>query len=139
MRNRHPRGCSAIFNTFQKLMTPLRIGTLAGKGPRTAEYIRAINVHGFESFQINFWQQLKGTDLGQLAIDVREALAGSDAIISSLGINKNPLGTEAIDLETRRIWEEMIDRAHEFGTNLVCGFTGRVPDKSIPDSLPRFK
>jgi sugar phosphate isomerase/epimerase len=120
-------------------MTPLRIGTLAGKGPRTAEYIRAIKVHGFESFQINFWQTLKGTDLSRLAIDVREALAGSDAIISSLGIYGNPLGAEEIDLETRHIWEEMIDHAHEFGTNLVCGFTGRVPDKSIPDSIPRFK
>jgi sugar phosphate isomerase/epimerase len=117
----------------------IRIGTLAGKGPRTAEYIRAILPHGFESFQINFWQHLHQTDLVLLAKQVNEVLAGTPAVISSLGIYGNPLGTESIDEETRRVWELCIDRAGDFGCDLVCGFTGRVADKPIPESLPRFK
>ena len=121
------------------MQNDIRIGTLAGKGPRTAEYIKGILPHGFESFQINFWQSLKGTDLAQLAREVKEVLAGSDAIISSLAIFGNPLGTQEIDAETRSVWEACIDRAHDFGCDLVCGFTGRVVDQPIPESLPRFK
>lgn len=117
----------------------IRIGTLAGKGPRTAEYIKAILPHGFESFQINFWQTLKGTDLPQLARQLKETLAGGEAIISSLGIYGNPLGLETIDAETRKVWEMCIDHARDFGTDLVCGFAGRVVNQPIPESLPRFK
>jgi sugar phosphate isomerase/epimerase len=115
------------------------IGTLAGKGPRTAEYIKAILPHGFESFQINFWQELKGTDLARLALEVKEVLAGSPALISSLGIYGNPLGSQPADAEVRSIWEACIDRAADFGCDLVCGFAGRVVGTSIPDSIPRFR
>ena len=117
----------------------IRIGTLAGKGPRTAEYIKAILPHGFESFQINFWQSLKGTDLPQLARQLKDVLAGTDAVVSSLAIYGNPLGTQTVDAETRAVWEACIDHAQDFGCDLVCGFTGRVVDQPIPDSLPRFK
>lgn len=117
----------------------IRIGTLAGKGPRTAEYIKAILPHGFESFQINFWQTLKGTDLKKLAREVKDVLSGSDAIISSLGIYGNPLGVLEIDAETRTVWEACIDSARDFGCDMVCGFAGRVVDQPIPESLPRFK
>jgi sugar phosphate isomerase/epimerase len=117
----------------------IRIGTLAGKGPRTAEYIKAILPHGFESFQINFWQSLKGTDLARLAGELKEVLAGKDAIVSSLSIYGNPLGLQPVDAETRSVWEACIDHAQDFGCDLVCGFAGRVVGHSIPDSLPRFK
>lgn len=122
------------------MTTPdIRIGTLAGKGPRTAEYIEALLPHGFESFQINFWQHLHATALPELAPRVLDVLAGSDAVVSSLGIYGNPLGTEPIDLETRAAWETCIDHARDFDCDLVCGFTGRLPDRPIPESLPRFK
>lgn len=117
----------------------IRIGTLAGKGPRTAEYIKAILPHGFESFQLNFWQTTKGADLVQVARELNEFLPASGATISSLGVYGNPLGIEPIDAETRALWELSIDRARDFGCDLVCGFTGRVVDKPIPESLPRFK
>ncbi|HEU5081051.1 MAG TPA: sugar phosphate isomerase/epimerase [Opitutaceae bacterium] len=119
--------------------SPLPIGTLAGKGPRTAEYIKAILPHGFESFQIHFGQDLKGADLGKVAREVREVLSGSEAKISSLAIYANPLGATETDENVRKIWEQCIDHAHDFGCDLVCGFTGRVVDKPIPESLPRFK
>lgn len=117
----------------------IRIGTLAGQGPRTAEYIAAILGHGFESFQINFWQHLHGTDLPRLAREVSGVLEGGKAVISSLAIYGNPLGETAADAETRSAWEACIDRARDFGCDLVCGFTGRVVDRPIPESIPRLK
>ena len=117
----------------------IRIGTLVNGGPNTADYIRQILPHGFESFTITFWQTLGGTDLKMLAAEVKEVLDGSGAVISALEIFGNPLEGEAKDIETLRGWEVLIDHAHLFGTDIVAGFTGRVRGKPLPDSLPRFK
>ncbi|HUG12782.1 MAG TPA: sugar phosphate isomerase/epimerase [Opitutaceae bacterium] len=116
----------------------IRIGTLAGRGEKTAAYIREILPHGFESFQINFWKTLGGVNLKQLARETKEALDGSGAIVSSLGIYGNPLDGTDDARECLRGWKACIDNAHHFGTDLVCGFTGRVPGKPLPDSIPRF-
>jgi sugar phosphate isomerase/epimerase len=120
-------------------MKDIRIGTLAGNGIHTAQYIKDILPHGFESFQINFWKTLGDVQLPELANQVQEVLAGTDAIVSSLSVFGNPLENGAIDQETLRGWEACIDHAHLFGTDLVTGFSGRVRGKSIPDSMPRFK
>jgi sugar phosphate isomerase/epimerase len=117
----------------------IRIGTLVNKGAKNPEYISQIVGHGFECFQIMFWKTLGGVDLPQLAERVNEALAGTGATISSLGVFGNPLETNDEDLETLRGWEQAIDHAHLFGTDLVCGFTGRIRGKSIDESIPRFK
>jgi len=116
-----------------------RVGTMAGKDLKTADYIRQLLPLGFESFQINFWQKLGDVDLGRLAEEVRTALTGSDAIVSSLAVFGNPLGTNEIDALTRQGWEKAIDAAPDFGCDLVCGFAGRVVNQPVPDSIPRFK
>ena len=67
----------------------IRIGTLTGGSPTTAETIRSLLPHGFESFQITFWQTLGDTDLARLAGEVRQTLDGSGAVISSLGVFGN--------------------------------------------------
>ena len=117
----------------------IRIGTLAGKGNQTPDYIAKILPHGFESFQINFWQTLGDVDLNRLSTEVSQVLDGHDAIISSLGIFGNPLESDDEAEATRKGWEACIDHAHEFGTDLVCGFAGRVRDVPVPDSLSRYK
>jgi sugar phosphate isomerase/epimerase len=116
----------------------IRIGTLAGKGPRTVEYVRSLLPHGFESFQINFHKSLEGVDLAELGKELTELLNDTGATISSLGIYGNPLGDEPGDHAIRSAWEFAIDTAHTFGTDLVCGFTGRVRGASIPDSMHRY-
>jgi sugar phosphate isomerase/epimerase len=116
----------------------IRIGTLA-PGDKGANYIRQVLPHGFESFSITFWQTLGKTDLKRLAAEVRELLAGTDAIVSSVGIFGNPLMDAAIDRETRDGWKRLIDAAPLFGCDLVCGFAGRVADKPIDQSIPQFK
>lgn len=117
----------------------IRIGTLvSGNGADPAGYIRQILPHGFESFQITFWQTLGGANLPDMAARVKEVI-GDKAVISSLAVFGNPLDGEERDLETLRAWEAAIDNAHLFGSGIVAGFTGRLRGKSIPDSIPRYR
>lgn len=115
----------------------IRIGTLVPAGPHAAEYIRQILPHGFESFELTFSRRIGETGLEALAQSVRAALEadGGGAIISSLGIYGNTL----TDAETRADFARLIDAAERFGCKLVCGFSGRIPGKPVPDSLPAFK
>jgi sugar phosphate isomerase/epimerase len=113
----------------------IRIGTLvSGNDDDPAGYIKHILPHGFESFQITFWQTTEGIDFQKLADEVNAALDGSGAIISSLGMFGNPLETEEIDLQSLKV----IDNAHLFNCDIVGGFTGRVRGKAIHESIPRF-
>jgi len=117
----------------------IRIGTLAGKGPKTAEYIRGLIPLGFESFQINFWQTLGDANLKKMAEEVRPLVEKSGTVVSSLGMFGNPLGDKEIDEVTRKGWEATIDAAPDFGCDMVCGFAGRVVNKPVPESIARFK
>lgn len=114
----------------------IRIGTLASAA-KGAAYLRQIIPHGFESFELTFWKNLGGVDVPALADEVNETLEefGNTAIISSLGVYGNPL----MDDTCVDAWKACIDNAHLFGTTLVCGFAGRVVDKPVPESMPRFK
>lgn len=116
----------------------IRIGTLVNGGAKTADYIRQILPYGFESFSITFWQRIGDTDLKRLAEEVKEVLADSGAIISSLSCFGNPLMDRDIDKETRDGWKKLIDAAHLFGCNIVSGFAGRIIDKPIPDSMKQY-
>ena len=116
----------------------IRIGTLVHGGPHTAEYIRKILPHGFESFQISFWKTIGETDLKRLAGEVKGVLGSSGAVISSLGIFGNPLDVTPEAELLRQHWAQCIDAAPLFGATIVAGFTGRVVGQSIPDSMNRF-
>jgi sugar phosphate isomerase/epimerase len=118
----------------------IRIGTLAGRNEKTADYIRAILPHGFESFEINFWQDLHGVDLKALAAETRRALEGSGAVISCLGVYGNPLDpAHPKHGETLKAWKACIEHAPRFGCDLVCGFAGRIIGKPIPESMKAFR
>ena len=113
------------------------IGTMAGKDERTAQYIQRIAPLGFECFQINFFKAMPaGMDLAKLAGDVRRVLdeTGRGQVVSALGMYGNPLEDEAC----MRVWEQMIDTAEAFGTNLVCGFAGAVEGRPVPESMGRY-
>lgn len=116
----------------------IRIGTLVSGSDHGTKYIGQILPYGFESFSITFWQSLKGTDLARLAQEVKEVIGDSGAVVSTLGIFGNPLGTEPIDQEARDVWGKLIDAAHLFGCDIVSGFAGRVVDRPIDESIPRF-
>ncbi len=114
----------------------IRIGTLVqgrvAGGP--AHYIRQILPHGFESFSLTFVGNLENVDLPKTAAEIKDALGSSGAVISSVGIYGNPLVNDA----ARDGWRQLIDAAELFGCNIVAGFTGRVVDKPVPESIKRF-
>jgi len=115
----------------------IRIGTMVGGD--YANYIRQILPHGFESFSLSWWQTLGDTDLKRVARDVKAALAGSNAVISSLSAFGNPLHTDDLAAQTRDAWKKLIDVAPLFGENIcITGFAGRVVDKPIDQSVDRF-
>lgn len=123
-------------NIGGNLMSQIRIGTLVngGEAPRI---LPQIIPHGFESFSLTFWQSTGTTNLSELAKQVKDVLAEKEIPISSLSIFGNVLTGEGNNADTLQSWERLIDVAHEFGTDLITGFTGRMPG-TIEQSLPRF-
>jgi sugar phosphate isomerase/epimerase len=114
----------------------IRIGTLVqgGTPEKTADYIRQILPHGFESFQINFWQKIGDVNLRELAKRVL-AECGDAATISSLGVFGNPLQ----DAQTAKSFEQAIKNVKHFGADIVAGFAGALQDRPVPDSMPAVK
>ena len=119
-------------------MDKLRIGTLIG-GKDAVRVIPQLIPYGFESFSITFWQTTGGIDLEDMAKKVGDVLAGHDVIISCLSLFGNPLMGEGESSDALASWERLIDSAHLFGTDLVTGFTGRIVDRPVDESIPRFK
>ena len=119
-------------------MHDIKIGTLVGAG-NAKKMIPRLIPYGFETFSLTFWETTGGMDLERLAEDVNEALAGSDCRISGVGVYGNPLVDSEKGLAARDSWAQLIKAAHLFGTDLVAGFAGRVPDVPVLESLPKFK
>jgi sugar phosphate isomerase/epimerase len=117
----------------------IRIGTLA-PAEKGASYIQQILPHGFESFGLAFGGSVKGFNLRKYADEINETLAGSGAVISSVGVYGNPLDPKAKNQKaTLDAWKLLIDNVHLFGCDLVCGFAGRIIDKPIDESMKSFK
>jgi sugar phosphate isomerase/epimerase len=66
-------------------------------------------------------------------------LANTGAVVSSLAIFGNPLDNGPDDRASLQGWKACIDHAGLFGCDLVCGFTGWLRGRPVPDSIPRFK
>lgn len=115
----------------------LRIGTLVGGGD-AVRVIPQIVGHGFESFSLTFWQTTGSVDLKETAARVRELAEEHNFVISTLGIFGNPLTGAGDNADTLASWERLIDHAHLFGTDIVSGFTGRLTNRSIDESIPAY-
>ncbi len=119
-------------------MHDIRIGTLVS-GADAVKVIPQLVSYGFESFSITFWQSTGNIDLAALAKQLRADLGEKNIIISSISIFGNPLTGEGNNADTLASWERLIEHAHLFGTDLVTGFTGRLPNRPIDESIPRFR
>ncbi|WP_413405246.1 sugar phosphate isomerase/epimerase family protein [Paenibacillus amylolyticus] len=116
----------------------LRIGTLVG-GQDAVRVIPQIMQHGFESFNLTFWQTTGDLDLAETAKRVREIVDEQGIVISAVSIFGNPLTGAGDNADTLASWERVIDHAQLFGADIVSGFTGRLTDLPINESIPRFK
>ena len=111
----------------------IRIGTLAGMD-KGAAYLKQILPHGFESFSLTCWEFIGKVDLKKTATEVLETIDGK-AVISCIGLFGNPLQ----NAQTAKDWIKIIDAAPLFKTDLVCGFTGAIEGKPLPESMKQFK
>ncbi|HBQ63423.1 MAG TPA: sugar phosphate isomerase [Clostridiales bacterium] len=113
------------------------IGTLVSAKDALQLLPRVIPL-GFECFSITFWQDLGGQDLKETAARIREILDPAGLPVSCISIFSNPLTDDPAGQQAIRAWEALIDAASLFGTDLVTGFTGRIPDVPIDKCMPRF-
>lgn len=120
-------------------MTHPLIGTLVKGDKDPARAIRELAPLGFESFSIMFWQSLGAVDPAKLAHEVRAAAAETGTVVSSVSIYGDILRGDAAAEETLHGFEALIDSAHGFGTDIVSGFTGRVTDRPIEESIGPWK
>lgn len=116
----------------------LRIGTLVGGG-NADQIIPQIVQHGFESFNLTFWQSTGKTDLVEMAKRVRALAEEHDFVVPAVSVFGNSLTGEGDNADTLASWERLIDHAHLFGADIVSGFTGRLTGQPIDESIPRFK
>ncbi|QUH29706.1 sugar phosphate isomerase/epimerase family protein [Vallitalea guaymasensis] len=119
-------------------MEQIKIGTLIS-ADEAMSIIPDITDYGFETFSITFWKTIGKTDIKELAKRLTDYLAPKGITISSLSIFTNPLSDSTEFSDAVKSWETLIDNASLFGTNLVTGFTGRIIDKSIDDSINKFQ
>ena len=105
--------------------------------PGITAYINNLGKFGFESIEITFGGDAVWIDdWSEYAKQVRECAEKNGMTISSLGVYGNPLIPDGEN--TRRSLELVIDHAELFGAEVVAGFTGRIPDQPLPESLPEF-
>lgn len=118
----------------------IRIGTMiAASGGQAAPRIAQLADMGFESFEPFFWQTTNGQNIAELGKACLDAIGDRDITISTLGVFGNPLESQEMDLQTLQAWKDCIDNAYHFGATCVAGFTGRLRDRPLPESLPRYK
>ena len=119
-------------------MHEIKIGTLVSAN-NVGKTLAKLVPYGFETFSITFWEKVGDCDLEALSKQVKEILSGSEASISCISVYGNPLVEGERGEQARESWERLIDAAELFGTDLVTGFTGRLVDKPVDESLPVFK
>ncbi|MBS4201001.1 sugar phosphate isomerase/epimerase [Bacillus sp. FJAT-49732] len=118
-------------------MKQIRIGTLVN-GDTAVDVIPQIVQHGFESFGLTFWQTTGNFDFVENAKKIRELMDKHDFVISTVGVFGNPLTGHGDNADTLASWERLIDNAHLFGAEIVCGFTGRIVDRPIDESIGKY-
>lgn len=116
----------------------IKIGTLVN-GNNAAKVIPQIAGYGFETFNLTFWQTTAQVDLKELAARMNALADEHQFSISAISVFGNPLTGAGDNADTLASWERLIDHAHLFGTNIVSGFTGRITDRPIDESIPKFQ
>ncbi|HUW70159.1 MAG TPA: sugar phosphate isomerase/epimerase family protein [bacterium] len=122
----------------------IRIGALIDAAATPVQSISRLLSLGVETVALSFWGNIAGTDLGSLAAEVSELLvanapAGMPVGVSALGCYGNVLGGDSAASLTLSSIESLIRGAPDFGASVVGCFAGRVPGRSVPDSIEAWK
>ena len=116
------------------------IGTLVQVNEKTESYLRQIIPYGFESFAFTFGHNVAARrDPMELADKIMPILDDANVKVGAISIFGNPLNDDEKGVQMRKDLNKLIECAHLFNTDVVTSFTGRVPGKPVPESIPRFK
>ena len=116
-------------------MHKIRIGTIID--PHQFEHLPRLIEWGFETFSIKF-DPRQAYDMPKLAEQVKKAFEGTSCTVSNLCAYENALLTDEHGELVRKFWYKLVDSAGLFDTNIVVGFTGRVPEVPVPESIPAY-
>ena len=119
-------------------MRQIKIGTIVG-GAKAPEFIQKLAPFGFECFEINFWENVGGADVAELFKKIREAADQTQTAISAVGVYGNPLDATDRGKKTLADIRLVIENMAVLGTDIFAGFTGRVINRHIEESIPVFK
>lgn len=122
-------------------MTLIKIGVIVNAEHAEAVLPKLIR-YGFESFAVNFNtipEEMSDEVVRRYADRVNHMLEGSDATVSCVCYYGNPLRYDVEGEIARKTWQTLLNNAHLFGTDLVTGFTGRIPDTPIDANIDRFQ
>ncbi len=114
----------------------IRIGLLVSHD-RAEKLLPTMIKDGIESVGYTYWQTMGDGDPIEFAKRQSEITGPADVRVSHLTFFGNPLADDGKDAAGNLA--RLIDCAHEFGTDLVTGFAGRVVDEPIEKSMPQFK
>jgi len=121
-------------------MKNIKIGTLVIANAKSASYIEQIIPYGFESFVFTYGGgKFSDIEPEKLAEQVMPILGKHKIEVSAISVFGNMLEHSEAAAHTCECFKRAIDCAALFGTDIVSGFTGREPDRPIPDNIPRFK
>ena len=124
-------------------MKNILIGTMAKANAGTPDYIRNLGKLGFECTEVTFGHDcswlMSGIDLDAYAAACKQAVDDAGMEMSALGVYGNPLIDTEEGKTCLKSWEFLIDHCDKFGTKLICGFTGCVIGKPVPESIPQYK
>ena len=116
------------------------VGTLVQVNANTESYLRQIIPYGFESFAFTFGHNVAANrDPVELADKIMPILEAANVKVGAISIFGNPLKDDEKAEQTRKDLNRLVECAHLFKTDVVTGFTGRVPGVPVPESIPRFK
>ena len=116
-------------------MHKIRIGGIIS--PHQFEHLPRLMEWGFETFSILFHLRQE-YDMPKIAAQLKTALAGTNCTVSNLCSYGNAFLEDETGELVRNLWHKLVDAAELFDTDIVAGFTGRVVDKPVPDSIPKY-
>lgn len=116
------------------------LGTLVRVDKTTKSYLEQMIPHGFESFAFTFGHDTPlARDPEEFAAEIMPLLEANNVKVGAISLFGNPLVDDEKGLAVRSGLKRLVECAHLFKTNVVTGFTGRIINKPVPDSIPKFK
>jgi len=119
-------------------MQQIKIGSCisAGDAPGLIPKLAKL---GFESIDVTFWKTTGNANVPEVFKKIKDAADEHGLEITCVSPFGNPMLPQGANDDSLASIERVIDSAHILGVDLVTGFTGRIVDRPVEESIPEFK